>query len=236
MSNSVQPRPAKTEDTLLENKFWLSTWRDEQEYGFHQLAASSLLKQYWQCVNAPPKARVLVPLCGKSLDMLWLAEQGFQVIGVELSPIAVKAFFQENGLKASKKRVGSFVRWQCGNITIFCGDFFALPAKLLGRIDAVFDRAALTAMPDTLRPRYLRQMLVLISPQAIILLLTVEDIVEGEITLPVNAIDKELERLCRDCRVITLLQTDTITANSPAGPFTTAVYNKAYLLSANVLG
>ena len=91
---------------------------------------------------------MFVPLCGKSLDMIWLAEQGYEVIGVELSPIAVKAFFNENHLRPVKRQLCDFTLWQHGNISILCGDYFSLTKGHLGHIDIVYDRAALTALPE----------------------------------------------------------------------------------------
>ena len=167
--------PTGTVDELgRDNQNWLQMWHDSQTE-FHQLQVSPLLQHCWQKLSPRKGARVLVPLCGKSLDMIWLARQGCQVVGVELSPVAAKAFFQEAGLKARKQRIGKFVRWHSGAITIWCGDLFALQAGQLGQIDRVFDRAALTALPPDLRPHYVAKVRELVSAHADMLMLTVED-------------------------------------------------------------
>ncbi len=183
------------EELGRDNQNWLQMWNDSQTE-FHQLQVSPLLQRCWEKLPARKGRRVLVPLCGKSLDMIWLAQQGCEVVGVELSPVAARAFFKEAGLKARKQRIGNFVRWHSGAITIWCGDLFALQPGQLGQIDRVFDRAALTALPPDLRPRYVAQIGELVSAAADMLMLTLEDLEPGEITSdPVPAIDPELQRL-----------------------------------------
>lgn len=110
--------------------------------------------------------------------MLWLAEQGHQVIGVELSPVAVKAFFDDNALPVTKHRAGNFTHWKSGRITILCGDYFALTADDIGIIDAIYDRAALTALPDDIRLLYITHQKKLVVPAGTIFLLTIEDTVQ----------------------------------------------------------
>ena len=123
---------------------------------------------------------MFVPLCGMSLDMIWLAEQGHEVIGVELSPIAVRAFFRENHLEPVRTRVGGFDRWQNGKLSILCGDYFSLTRKDLGQIDAVYDHASLTALAEGIRGHYVAQLRMLVPDACEIFLLTIEDADEWE--------------------------------------------------------
>jgi len=109
---------------------------------------------FWPRLDLPPGCRVFVPLCGKSRDMIWLAAQGHRVLGVELSPIAVRDFFAEHALSAVRERVGDFERWSAGEIVLLCGDFFHLTADQLSGIGAIYDRAALIALPPEMRVRY----------------------------------------------------------------------------------
>ena len=88
-----------------DNVLWLQCWRDRQ-IDFHQQTVNQFLTRFWPRLDPDISSRVFVPLCGKSLDMIWLAEQGHQVIGVELSPIAVGDFFRENGLRPNPWRDG----------------------------------------------------------------------------------------------------------------------------------
>lgn len=160
--------------TGRDNELWQQSWRDRNT-DFHQKAVNPHLVRFWSGLGLAPAARVFVPLCGKSLDMLWLAQQGHAVIGVELSPLAVRAFFRENRMQPTRRRVGAFMLWEHGRIAILCGDFFQLAAGDLGNIAAVFDRAALTALPDDLRAAYLLHLRRIVPAACRILLLTAEE-------------------------------------------------------------
>lgn len=202
-----------TRDLSRDNPLWLQLWRDNAQGDFHQLTVNALLPRFWPTLELPQGSRVLVPLCGKSLDMLWLAEQGHQVIGIELSPIAIDAFFNENHLKAKKQRLGNFIRWCAGNISIWCGDYFSLTAQQLGRINAVFDRAALTALPADIRGSYIEQLIRLTAADTTVLLLTVEDIAKDSRQAS-QSIDQELGKLCESNYTVRLLHTETIQVSS----------------------
>lgn len=190
--------------TSRDNQRWLQLWRN-QDIAFHQLAVNQLLERFWADNASVATGTVFVPLCGKSLDMLWLAEQGYDVVGVELSPVAVKAFFEECGLEVSRERLQQFTLWTSSNIRIFCGDYFALQAADLGHIDRVYDRAALTALPAELRADYVSQMKTIISDSADIFLLTIEDC-ETEMMLD-GVIDQEINALYSNCFTVSLAYT-----------------------------
>ena len=178
-----------------DNQRWLECWRDQQTDDFHQIMVNPLLSKFWSTLELARGSRVFVPLCGKSLDMLWLAQQGHEVIGVELSPIAVRAFFKENGLKPVKRRVGEFTLWCCGKISILCGDYFALTKADLGLFDTVYDRAALTALPEHLRSLYVARLKELVPQSAKVFLLTIEDAAEHATLKQARAIDDEIKTL-----------------------------------------
>ena len=133
--------------------FWHNRWENNLT-GFHLHEVNPNLKANWDSLNLKPEARVFVPLCGKSLDLIWLASQGYQVVGIELSPLAVEDFFAENNLTAEQQKVGNLDLWQSENISLFCGDFFDLTTNILGQIDAVYDRASLIALPPAMRQDY----------------------------------------------------------------------------------
>lgn len=137
----------------MEEDFWHDRWENNLT-GFHLNEVNPYLKENWASLNLKPGARVFVPLCGKSLDLIWLADQGFDVVGIELSPLAVDAFFDENNLTAKSTQVAGLECRQSENITLFCGDFFALTTEILGQIDAVYDRASLVALPTAMRQDY----------------------------------------------------------------------------------
>ena len=138
-------------------EFWHQRWAEHQ-IGFHQSTPTPLLQKHWQALGVPAGARVFVPLCGKSLDMAWLAAQGHRVLGVELSQRAVDDFFAEHGLQPEVETTRYGVHHHAGGIELICGDAFALDAGLLHDCVAVFDRAALIALPPALRARYARNL------------------------------------------------------------------------------
>ncbi len=133
--------------------FWHQRWHDNR-IGFHQAEVTPLLQAHWDAIDAPAGCMVFVPLAGKSLDMVWLASRDHRVLGVELSPLAVEQFFAEHGLEAEvfETRYGRHHR--AGGIELICGDAFALDAEALAGCAAVFDRAAMIALPEDLRARY----------------------------------------------------------------------------------
>ena len=134
-------------------EFWLQRWQDNQ-IGFHRDTVMPLLQKYWPALQLPAGSRVFVPLCGKSLDMHWLAAQGHRVLGVELSPLAVQQFFAEAGLEPARHESRYGEHFSAGPIEIILGDAFGLDAGLLADVRGVYDRAALIALPPEMRPRY----------------------------------------------------------------------------------
>ncbi len=155
----------------MEPKFWHERWHNNL-IGFHLDEVNPYLQEHWPELAVARGSRVLVPLCGKSMDLVWLAEQGYEVVGVELSPLAVAAFFDEQGLSADKNVADCFDVWRSGNITIICADFFDLTPADVGPIDVVYDRAALIAMPEKMRPGYVRQLKSLLKGPMKMLLVT----------------------------------------------------------------
>lgn len=157
----------------MDPKFWHERWEADQ-IGFHQGEINSYLSHHWGELGLPPGAPVFVPLCGKSLDMLWLREQGHPVLGVELSRKAVEAFFAENAIEASVNEREGMVEFSADQLVLYCGDLFDLTPADLGAIGAVYDRAALIALPEAMRRGYAEKMAQLLRPGAHILLVTME--------------------------------------------------------------
>ncbi len=145
---------ANRQDTIMDTAFWLQRWQNGQT-GFHQDEVMPLLQKHWPALQLPTAARVLVPLCGKTLDLHWLAAQGHRVLGVELSPLAVTHFFDDAGLQPQRHTSRAGEHFIAGPIEIICGDAFALEPGMLADCSAVYDRAALIALPAGLRQRYL---------------------------------------------------------------------------------
>jgi thiopurine S-methyltransferase len=137
----------------MHHDFWHERWHTGQ-IGFHQSAVHPFLARWWPRLGLPPQARVYVPLCGKSLDMVSLADFGHSIVGSELSPIAIRDFFLERGLEPAKIDVPGFRRHLAGPFEILEGDALALTPALLGPLTAAYDRAALVALPPDLRRTY----------------------------------------------------------------------------------
>lgn len=149
-------------------------WRDGRT-AFHQKMVNPLLVRYWPSLGLPATSRIFVPLCGRSLDLRWLAERGHEVVGVELSPIAVRDFFRKQRLTPKRTPLGPLTLWEHGRVRIYCGDFFALCPEHLGPVAAVYDWAALTALPEPLRPAYVAHLRTLLPESCPVFLLTAED-------------------------------------------------------------
>jgi thiopurine S-methyltransferase len=137
----------------LDPEFWHQRWR-EGRIGFHQDKVTPLLLEFWPALELPRRSRVFVPLAGKSLDLVWLAAQGYRVLGVELSPLAVQQFFAEHGLTPEEHASRCGRHFRAGDIELVCGDAFDLDAETLAGCAAVYDRAAVIALPPPLRRRY----------------------------------------------------------------------------------
>ena len=154
----------------MHTQFWLDVW-DSKQIGFDQKAVNPLLAKHMACLNLSAGSRVFVPLCGKSIDMVWLLKQGYQVVGVELSQDAIEQFFSAMGLQADVAEIDGFIRYSAPDIDIFVGDYFVLTAKHIKSVDAIYDRASLVALPSDMRSDYC-QHLQTISHKAPQLLIT----------------------------------------------------------------
>ena len=160
-----------SQGSAMRPDYWHERWQ-EGRIGFHRAEANPLLIEH--CAVFSQCTRVLVPLCGKSVDLEWLVVHGFQVVGVELSELAAQAFFGERGLAPTRREHASFVVYEHGNLAIWVGDFFGMNVADVGRFDAVYDDAALIALPAEIRPSYASQLQKLIVPRAQLLLITLQ--------------------------------------------------------------
>jgi len=136
----------------MDPQHWHDRWTNNQ-IGFHQEEVNAHLSEFWPAAMQVG-GKVFAPLCGKSVDLLWLRDQGYQVVGIELSPIAVRDFFGENQLSASQHDSGGLECWSTDGIEIYVGDFFDLNTEHLHGVTAVFDRASLIALPPEMRKNY----------------------------------------------------------------------------------
>jgi thiopurine S-methyltransferase len=154
---------------MMDPSFWHQRW-EKNETGWHESRTNPLLVQHFPQLPLPKRSRIFVPLCGKTLDISWLLAQGCRVAGAELSQLAVEQLFLQLGRQPEITREGDVDRWSAEKIDIFVGDIFALSRQALGTVEAVYDRAALVALPASVRNRYAAHLMQLTNkaPQLLI--------------------------------------------------------------------
>lgn len=157
----------------MEIEFWQQRWLDNQT-GFHLDQINPYLKEYWSVLNLHKGTEVLVPMCGKSLDMTWLSHQGHNILGVECSEKAVKEFFNEQNLQHNIDSSEGFESFRNNNYRLLLGDFFKLDKSMLADVSAVYDRASLVALPEEMRRNYVHLLSQELPQTVSILLVTLE--------------------------------------------------------------
>jgi thiopurine S-methyltransferase len=177
----------------MEHEFWHERWSKE-EIGFHEGSVNQFLYDHWPELSGEGAESVFVPLCGKAHDMWWLHDRGHAVIGVELSEIACKDFFEEAGEKAQVHPGKPFTTFRHDNLQLWCGDFFQLTPDDLKHTRLVYDRAALIALPPSMRKGYVEHLTAIIPEGTRILLITLD--YKTRITPPpFNVSDDEVREL-----------------------------------------
>jgi thiopurine S-methyltransferase len=179
------------------NRYWLDRWKAGST-GWHHQEFNPHLIGFWQALAAPVGCRVFVPLCGKSRDMVWLAEQGHTVVGVELSPLAVQGFFEEQHLMPVREMIGGLEAWRAGPYQILCGDIFRLQPLHLEGVVATYDRASLIALNTEQRPDYARLLGRLLPSSTGLLLVAMEYPQDEMVGPPYSVNESELRALFGD--------------------------------------
>lgn len=188
----------------MDPNFWHQRW-ERNEIAFHEKDGNPLFVKHFGALSLPKSSRVFLPLCGKSLDIHWLLHNGYGVAGAELSAIAVTKLFNDLGLRPNITTVGSSQRYHANNIDIFVGDLFDVSRETLGPVDAVYDRAALVALPETMRPRYAAHVSAITdkAPQLLICFEYDQTQMEGP---PFSISDREVKELYGDSYALTFLE------------------------------
>lgn len=155
----------------MDAAFWHERWA-KREIGFHRSRVHPMLARHWSSLAGPERLPVLVPLCGKSLDLQWLADRGHPVVGVELSEEAVSEFFQDQNLHPKPVRIGGLDGWSAGSITVAVGDFFRFEPD--AAFPLIYDRAAMVALPAQRRNAYRERLAELLADEGRGLLVTLE--------------------------------------------------------------
>lgn len=137
----------------MDTQFWHDRWASN-EIGFHKSEANPLLVKYVDELSLATGSRFFLPLCGKTLDIGWLLSRGYRVAGAELSAVAIEQLFAQLGVTPTITRVGTLAHYRAPQLDLFVGDIFRVTPELLGPVDAIYDRAALVALPQDMRARY----------------------------------------------------------------------------------
>jgi len=153
----------------MEASFWHQKW-EKGDIGFHKSEANPLLIQHLEELKLAKSSRIFLPLCGKTRDFAWLLASGYRVVGAELSELAINELFDELGVEPKISRVGELTLYHAKDIDIWVGDIFDVSAEVLGLVDAVYDRAALVAMPANKRDQYTSHLMKItdMAPQLLI--------------------------------------------------------------------
>jgi thiopurine S-methyltransferase len=178
----------------MDPNYWHNRWERSDTQAFHEKDGNPLFIKHFGALSLPKGARVFVPLCGKTGDIHILLRNGHRVAGAELSPIAVGQLFADLGVKPNITAFGPLQRYQAENIDIFLGDLFDLTRETLGPVDAVYDRAALVALPDAMRRRYAAHLMEISNkaPQLLIVFDYDQSRMEGP---PFSISDREVKEL-----------------------------------------
>lgn len=193
----------------MEISYWQARWKKDKT-GWHMQQVYPHLKTYWNRLQLDDHTTVLVPLCGKSLDMLWLKNQAHKVIGVDVSEKAAKDFFREHQLPFKKSFKGSFTIYYSGDLAIWVGDFLKLKPNYLPKIDAIYDKAALIALPEGKRKNYAGHIIKLSNVHTQILMNTFEYKQDEMSGPPFSVFQKELDKLYGSHFTIHLLHQESI--------------------------
>ncbi|EQA46243.1 thiopurine S-methyltransferase, Se/Te detoxification family [Leptospira broomii serovar Hurstbridge str. 5399] len=180
----------------MDPNFWHQKW-GKNDIAFHEREANPLLIKYFKMLSLEKGSRVFLPLCGKTLDISWLLSNGYHVAGAELSKVAIEQLFQELGVEPKITDVGELNRYSANNIDIFVGDIFHLSKIILGQVDAIYDRAALVALPEEMRNRYTTHLIEITNkaPQLLICYEYDQSLAEGP---PFSISNEEVNRHYRD--------------------------------------
>lgn len=187
----------------MKKEIWLERWEKGQT-GFHNDKVNPLLIKHFNALDLPLASRIFVPLCGKTHDIGWFLSKGYCIVGVELSEKAVKQLFEDLGEEPYIMVEGEHTHYHAENIDIFVGDFFSLTSELIGNIDAIYDRAAIVALPTDMRKEYTQHMLTFAQdvPQLMTTVVYDQSLMDNS---PFSVDKNELEKLYGDHYTITQL-------------------------------
>jgi thiopurine S-methyltransferase len=187
----------------MDPSFWHKKW-ENNEIAFHRSNPNPLLVDHVKALSLKEGSVVFVPLCGKTLDIAWLLSNGYRIAGVELVESAIEQLFAELAMVPMISIVGEIKHYSAQNIDIYVGDIFKVSQALLGPVDAIYDRAALVALPEDLRCRYTAHLIDITnkSPQLLIAYHYDQNLVQGP---PFSISNEEVNQHYKECYNLTLV-------------------------------
>lgn len=196
----------------MDAEFWHQRWQDN-DIGFHQPAVSPLLQRHWQALSPDTDAKVWVPLCGKSQDMLWLHQHGHTLVGVELSDTALNDFSHEHSLALTWRPDATPATLHGDGFQLYCADYFSLTASQLEGVTLIYDRAALIALPADMRQQYITHLFNMLPGPWQLLLITM-DYPQNERAGPPFAVsDNDVTLLFSGCQIELLSEQNILPEN-----------------------
>jgi len=192
----------------MDANFWHRKWANNQ-ISFHQNRPNPFLVDHITALSLIEGSVIFIPLCGKTLDIFWLLSNGYRVIGAELVESAIEQLFAELAITPTISFVGDIKHYNAPNIDIFVGDIFELSSKILGPVDAIYDRAALIALPDETRTRYAAHLMAitLMAPQLLIVCHYDQNLMQGP---PFSISEEEINRHYKESYNVTLMESANI--------------------------
>jgi len=193
----------------MNGEFWHQKWA-KNEIGFHESKPNPLLLSYFKKLKLIKGSRVFLPLCGKTLDIGWLLSKGYRVIGAELSRLAIEQLFVQLDVEPEITECGKSIHYSAKNIDIFVGDIFDLSSELIGVVDAVYDRAALVALPEDIRKRYSKHLLdITNAAEQLLITFEYDQSLMGGPPFSINS--DEVNRRYKDAYDLSLLASKSVT-------------------------
>jgi len=192
----------------MDASFWRQRW-ENNEIAFHEIEGNLLLVKCFKELSLEEGGRVFVPLCGKTLDIAWLLSNGYRVAGAELSKMAIEQLFTELGVEPKISGAGEVKHYSAKNIDVIIGDFFAVSSKILGSVDAIYDRAVLVALPEDMRHRYTTHLMEITdkAPQLLVTFEYDQNLMEGP---PFSVSNEEVKQHYRDSYALTLVASKNV--------------------------
>ena len=219
----------------MKAEFWHQRWQPET-MGLSGLIASSHMTRFIDLLGIEQGDNVLVPLCGKSLDMIWLRDKNFRVTGIEISPIAVADIFAENKIEHEISDYAWGKAYRSENLDILCADFFDISPSDLPHTDGIYDRASLIALPESMRPDYAKHRASPTAGLSVGFLITLDYPQQEMDGPPFSVSERDVDQLFSELFIIEPIYSEDCLVNEPRfqAKGLTRLDERVFLLTKNI--